>query len=189
MAQVLILTTSDNIDNINENTSSIPEYSKDTNTSDLEEILDRAFYTNCPECVAKFMDDIKKAGLFKFYWEPFRFIRNIGTFVHYTSKYELVLTIEINDKEMRIANKNFITHFSGIVKLKIRNKYDSCKSKNVTLFDLYCDSLDKDTKIKYINSMRDFIRETFGIDFEKWNEILTDTDYKNKTFTTGYYHS
>lgn len=139
--------------------------------TDIEEILDRAFCTNCPKCIAKFMEDINKLGLFKCNWEVHRFHRNQATFSYTTSKYRLVLTIDIEDKEMRLARHNFPTHFSGICTLRITNKLDASKSKSVTLFDLHCDASDKTTKTSYIEMMKMYIETTFGINLDKWNEI------------------
>lgn len=180
MARVLILTTHKDLDRKNEIIHTALcgceccecrcnefDYNKE-----IEKILDRAFCTNCPDCVAKFMEDLKKLGLFKCLWEPIKFVRNEAIFKYETSKYFLGLHISIVDKEHRISRNDFMTQFDGVVSLKIRNKRDSNKTKTVVLFDLHCDSMDKGQKDLYVEQMRSYIEETFGIDFARWNEIL-----------------
>ena len=176
MARVLILSTHHKVDDLNRKICHFGCCSDKYNdmADDIEAILDRSFYTTCPDCIARFMADIAKLGLFKCYWEPKVFVRNKAEFFHETNKYYLKLTIAITDKEMRLANRQFGTHFAGLVTLKIENKYDSKKSKSVKLFDLHCDSLSKTLKNEYLDKMREYIDTTFGIDFKRWNEILTD---------------
>lgn len=177
MARVLILTTHNKLDNVNNTINCClcnKNCAENTLNSDIDAILDRSFYTTCPDCIARFMKDISNLGLFKCLWEPKVFVRGRAKFVHETTKYYLTLTISIVDKQLRLSRSQFSTQFSGVVNLSITNKFDASKSKSVNLFDLHCDTSSTTMKTEYIKNMRDFIVTTFGIDFKKWNEILND---------------
>lgn len=171
MASILILTPKPHKEEVEKQTNDIICECNKTKLG-IEDILDRTFCTTCPKCIAKFMEDISELGLFRFDWEPRRFRRGEAEFFYETSKYLLQLKIVVRNTELRLVRHLFPTHFAGLCYLKITNKLDRSKSKNITLFDLHCDSEDKTTKQSYIVMMKDYIEKTFGIDFTRWNEIV-----------------
>lgn len=172
MAKILVLSAQNGIGQEDFASNS---YNCSCNTEEKEETIDSIlssdFCTSCPKCIAKFKERIAKAGMFKCLWEPVMFKRNKAKFFHATSKYYLELDINICDPGHRMSRKHFPSHFSGSVFLSISSKNCAFENKKIQLFDLWCSSEDTELKKEYLEKMREYLIETFGIDINKWNEI------------------
>jgi hypothetical protein len=123
--------------------------------------------------------------MFKYYWKPILFRRNIGKFEYESGRHILSIDVKIDPGH---KSKHYMSRYNMYCHLTIKTKkghHCGPKIKILELFNFYCNYDNREKIENATNFLKKYLLDSFGIDLSKWDEVL-EHKYQYKDNSIGY---